>query len=67
MTVDFTAEEHGALLRAARGRLDSLMEEISRLHDLNGADDGYNRALADIQSVEYKHLQDAVRKLWTGK
>ena len=62
----FTVEEQGALLRAARGRIDLLMSEVARLHLLNGDPDSYNRKLADLDARELKHLQSAVRKIWVS-
>jgi hypothetical protein len=60
-----TPEEQGALLRAARERLDRLQEDITRMH-FNAADGmgDYYRKMADIDATEALHLQSAVRKLW---
>lgn len=59
-----TGEEMAALLRAARVRMDYLMDEIIRLHSLNGRDEGYNRSLGNLVAIEHAHLSDAVSKLW---
>lgn len=64
---EFTAEEVGALLRAARARVDLLTQEVTRLHILNGDPDSYNRKLAALDTEELTHLQGAVRKLWVIK
>jgi hypothetical protein len=63
--IGLTPEEQGALLRAARERLDRLTEEVTRMH-FNAAEGqgDYYRKMADIDSAEAAHLQSAVRKLW---
>ena len=61
-TVDFTAEEIGALLRASRIRLEEMQDEMARLHLIGGE---ANRRLADQENADFRNLQSAVRKIWS--
>lgn len=61
-----SVHERAALLRAARKQMDTINEEIIRLHAIDGTagQEQFNRKMADAQSEELTYLAGAVRKLW---